>query len=394
MRDVWVLTLAQALAACGTITIATVGGILGTALAPSPVVATLPLSLSVLGTAATSMPAARLMQRVGRKRAFVGSALVGALAAWSCAVSVHQASFAGLCVAAALLGANMAFVQQYRFAAAEFVEPAHAGRAVSTVMVGTLGAALLAPELGERARLLGGWPEFTGSFVVLGALLATAAAVLTIIGEPRLHVAAAAGGGRPLAVVARQPLFVVALGASVTAYAVMSFIMAATPVSMHVVDGLSTAQTKSVISAHLLGMFGPSLASAVLLRWLGVRGLMAAGLACMMACVAIGAVVGQHFVHYLAALLLLGVGWNFLFVAGTTLLTTTYAPSERFAAQGLNDVVVFGTQAVASLLAGPAILRLGWPTLNAASLPLLVAMAGAVVWLGSGDRRAGPAGTA
>jgi predicted MFS family arabinose efflux permease len=119
---------------------------------------------------------------------------------------------------------------------------------------------------------------------------------------------------------------------------------------------------------------------------------MAAGLACMMACVAIGAVVGQHFVHYLTALLLLGIGWNFLFVAGTTLLTTTYAPSERFAAQGLNDVVVFGTQAVASLLAGPAILRLGWPTLNAASLPLLLAMAGAVVWLGGRQRGVGQAG--
>ena len=382
MRDVWVLTLAQALAACGTIMVATFGGILGAVMAPSPMLATLPLSLSVLGTAATSLPAARLMQRVGRRRAFVGSALVGAVAAWVCAASVHLGSFAGLCVAAALLGGNMAFVQQYRFAAAEFVEPAHAGRAVSTVMVGTLGAALLAPELGDRARLLGGWSEFTGSFVVLGGLLAAAAGVLTTVGEPRLHVATAASGGRPLAVVARQPAFLAALGASVTAYAVMSFIMAATPVSMHVVDGHSTAATKSVISAHLLGMFGPSLASAVLLRWMGVRGMMAAGLACMAACVAIGAVVGQHVVHYFTALVLLGVGWNFLFVSGTTLLTTTYAPSERFAAQGLNDVVVFGTQAMASLLAGPAILRLGWPTLNMTALPMLAAMAGAVVWLG------------
>lgn len=388
MRDVWILALAQACSACGAIMLATFGGIIGATLAPTPAIATLPLSLSVLGTALGSIPASRLMQRIGRKPAFIGSALIGTFTALLCAFSVSRGSFAGLCLSAALLGVNMAFVQQYRFAAAEFVDTAQAGRAVSTVMLGTLAAAILAPELGDRMRLVGGWAEFTGSFVSLAGVLLVAAAVLTFLGPPRPRPVSTARPARALAEVARQPTFIAAVAAGVTAYAVMSFIMAATPISMRVVDHMSVAETKSVISAHLLGMFVPSLASGWLVRVLGVRGLMTAGLACMGLCVGIGVFVGQHFVHYLSGLVLLGIGWNFLFVSGTTLLTTAHTPEERFAAQGLNDLLVFGTQAVASLLAGPAIIRLGWPVLNAASVPLLVVMAGLVVWLGTRERRA------
>lgn len=386
MRDVWILALAQACAASGTIVLVTFGGIVGTALAPSPAFSTLPLSLSVLGVAMTSIPAALLMQRIGRKPAFIGSAAMAVVAALLCAASVAAASFVGLCVAGFLLGANMAFVQQYRFAAAEFVDERDAGRAVSTVMLGTLTAAILAPELGNRARLLGGWPEFTGSFVALAGVCAVAALVLAALGRPPVRAVAALQAARPLAVVARQPAFITAVLAGVTSFAVMSFIMTATPISMHVVDGLPVDDTKSVISLHLLGMYVPSLWSGWLIRTLGVRPLMVAGLVLMGVCVAISAFVGQHFMHYAVALVLLGMGWNFLFVAGTTLLTTSYAPSERYRAQGLNDFVVFGTQALASLAAGPAVMRLGWPSLNLASVPLLALMAAAVVWSGAARR--------
>ena len=388
MRNVWILAMAQACAACGTIVLVTFGGIVGTELAPFPAMATLPLSLSVLGVALTSIPASLLMQRIGRKPAFIGSALMAMVAALLCALSVANGSFTGLCVAGFLLGANMAFVQQYRFAAAEFVGQADAGRAVSTVMLGTLAAAVLAPELGDRMRMMGGWPEFTGSFVALAAVCALAALVLLALGDPPRRVVSTAQAARPLAVVARQPAFVAAVLAGVTSYAVMSFIMTATPISMHVMDGMTTGATKSVISMHLLGMFVPSLFSGWLIRLLGVRRLMLAGLASMAACVAISLWVGQHFVHYAAGLVLLGIGWNFLFVGGTTLLTTSYAPSERFRVQGLNDFVVFGTQALASLLAGPAITRLGWQAVNATSVPFLLLMVGAVAWLGARERAA------
>lgn len=386
MRDVWILALAQALSACGTILLATFGGIIGTELAPSPALATLPLSLMVLGVALTSIPAAMLMQRIGRKAAFVGSAGLATVAALLCAVSVAQAAFAGLCVAGFLLGANMAFVQQYRFAAAEFVSEAQAGRAVSTVMLGTLAAAVLAPELGDRTRLMGDWPEFTGSFVALAVVCALAGLVLLALGHPHTRVTHTLQPVRSLGVVARQPAFIAAVLAGVTSYAVMSFIMTATPISMHVVDGMSVGATKSVISMHLLGMYVPSLFSGWLIGALGVRRMMLIGLASMAACVAISVYVGQHFVHYASALVLLGIGWNFLFVAGTTLLTTSYAPSERFRAQGLNDFVVFGAQATASLLAGPAITRLDWQAVNGLSVPFLVLMAVAVAWLGAQER--------
>ncbi len=394
MRDVWILALAQACAACGVIVLVTFGGIVGTTLAPFPAVATLPLSLSVLGVAAASIPAALLMQRIGRKPAFIGSAVMAVGASLLCAVSVAAASFAGLCVAGFLLGVNMAFVQQYRFAATEYVGEKDAGRAVSTVMLGTLAAAILAPELGNRARLLGGWPEFTGSFVALALVCAVAACILAALGRPQARVSTMNAKARPLAVVARQPAFVTAVLAGVTAFAVMSFIMTATPISMHLMDGMPVDDTKSVISLHLLGMYLPSLASGWLIRTLGVRPMMLAGLALMGVCVAVSVFVGQHFVHYASALVLLGMGWNFLFVAGTTLLTTSYAPSERYRAQGLNDFVVFGTQATASLAAGPAIIRLGWPSLNLASVPVLILMAAAVVWFGRSAKPTSPAAAA
>ena len=169
MRNVWILTVAQGFAACGTFTLVSFGGIVGTQIAPLPELATLPLSLSVTGVAAASLPAALLMQRMGRRPAMIGSACVAVLAALLCAWAVAQSSFGLLCVGGFLLGCNMSVVQQYRFAATEFVAPEQAGRAVSTVMLGTLGAAIGAPLVGTLASTLGGWPEFTGSFVVLQA---------------------------------------------------------------------------------------------------------------------------------------------------------------------------------------------------------------------------------
>jgi MFS family permease len=388
MRNVWILALAQALSGCGTIMLVTFGGIIGTHIAPFPAIATLPLSLSILGLALTSIPAALLMQRFGRKVGFIGSALVAMGAALLLAASVANDAFIGLCVAGFLLGANMAFVQQYRFAAVEYVDNENAGRAVSTVMLGTLGAAILGPELGDRMRNLGGWHEFTGSFVTLAVLCLLAAVVLTALGKPQPRATLDTTAPRRLGEIARQPAFIVAVLGGLGSYAVMSFIMTATPISMHVLDGMSVSETKRVISLHLLGMYVPSLASGWLIRILGIRPMMLLGLAFMAVCVIISAFVGQHFVHYLWGLMLLGIGWNFLFVAATTLLTTSYRAAERFRAQGLNDFVMFGSQACASFLAGPAITMLGWRSVNLASVPLILVMTAAVFWLGTRESSA------
>lgn len=376
-RAVLVLACAQALAGCGTLVLVTFGGIVGSRIAPSPALATLPLSLGIVGLALASLPAALLMQRIGRRPAFIGSACLAAAIALLCAWSVANAAFWMLCVAGLLLGASAAFVQQYRFAAMEFVPGEHAARAVSTVMIGTLVAAFAGPGAGELARNLGGWPEFTGSFVVLAGLYLAAAAVLTLL--PRTPPVPAGATpvpprpGRPFAAVLAQTNYRVAVLGGLVSYAVMSFIMTATPLSMHVHDGFSSGATTAVITAHLLGMYLPSLATPWLSRRLGIVGLMRWGVVGMAACVLIAAFVGQAFVHYFAALVLLGLGWNLLFVGSTALLGTTYAPQERFRAQGVNDLMVFGSQALASLCAGIAIETVGWAWVNLATLPLLLA---------------------
>ena len=380
MRNVWLLTLAQAFAACGTIMLVTFGGIVGTELAPSAVLATLPVSISIFGVASTSLPAALLMQRIGRKRAFVGSALIAALAALGMAASIALHNFWTFCASAYFIGANMAFVQQYRFAAVEFVAPALAGRAVSTVMLGTLAAALVGPFLGQTVAHVGDWPEFTATYVALSALCVTASLILTrlpdVVPPPRSDSPAE---GRSLSTLLRVPDFRLAVLCGLASYAVMSFIMTATPLSMHVHDGFATADTTRVITAHLLGMYLPSLAAPLLVRVLGVRAMMLLGVAANLACVGISAMLGHAFVHYFVGLVLLGLGWNLMFVAATTLLTSTYTPQERFRAQGFNDLVVFGSQATASLLAGTAIEKLGWESLNIATLPLLALVIWAIV---------------
>ena len=387
MRNVYVLALAQALSAAGMMTVFLLGGILGSQLAPMPQLATLPVALTIVGLAATAVPAALLMERIGRRNAFVASASLAAVAALAVAWAVTQQSFVLLCAATLVLGANLAFQQQHRFAAAESVPPGRVSHAVSMVMIGTLVAAAIGPQVALARKDLVAGHEYAGSFIGVAGLLAAAALVLTrcTAGLPLEH-HAATGDARALPEVVRQPMFLIAVAASVVSYAVMSFIMTATPISMHVHDHHSDTDTAWVIQSHLLAMYGPSLFSGRLVARIGVRAGMALGLALMFVCVAIAS-AGRDLMHYWWGLVLLGIGWNLLFVAGTTLLTTTYRTAERFRAQAVNEFSVFGTQALASLLAGPAIHALGWRTLNLATLvPLALFAAALLAWPGQRSR--------
>ena len=304
------------------------------------------------------------------------------------AARVQHHRFAIFCVASAVLGANLAFVQQYRFAAIEYLGLERASVAISAVMLGTLAAAVIGPQLALAARhwLFAG--EYVGSFVAIALVYLGAVSLLAFLPPPPAHAVHSAEPARALRTIARQPEFIVAVLAGLSAFAVMSFIMTATPISMHVVDGLSVAETAHVIQSHLLGMYLPSLASGWLTARLGVMRMMAVGLALMGACTAIAPLGSAHFLHYWGALVLLGAGWNLLFVAGTTLLTRTYRPSERFKAQAINDFSIFGAQALASLLAGPSIYWLGWTALNLVTTPLLLATVAAMVLLQRASRRA------
>ena len=386
MRDVYVLTAAQALSASGMMTMTLLGGILGSQLAPSPGLATLPVSCIILGLALSTIPAALLMQRIGRRRAFIASALLASVAACAIAWAVVRQDFVLLCASALVLGSNLAFQLQHRFAAAECVPPGQVSTAISLVMVGTLVAAARRSAGRTRAEGHRAGARIRGSFIGVAALCLATALVLTAYREPAGRVAhAASGATRPLAAIVRQRSFLMAVLAGVVSYAVMSFIMTATPISMHVHDHHSDTATAWVIQSHLLAMYAPSLFSGRLIARIGVRAGHDAGLVLMLVCVAIDDLRPRPDALLVGAGAL-GVGWNLLFVAGTALLTTTYQPAERFRAQAVNEFSVFGSQALASLLAGPAIHALGWrdaqprraAAARAMALALLVPLGSAV----------------
>ena len=372
MNPLYLLTLAQALAACGSITVVLLGGILGVKLAPSPALATLAPALAIVGMAGMTIPAALAMQRWGRRPVLVAAALFAAGAACLAALGVARESFPLLCLGCLGVGMHNAFVQQYRFAATEWVPPGDVGRAVSTIMLGTLAAAFLSREAALASE--NWWPGHVhaGSFLALAGLFLVAAAVLLALPhrEPTRSTATDAPV-RSLRELWAQPALRVAVLGSMIAWVTMSFIMTATPVSMNSVDGHGFLETTAVIQAHLLGMYVPALFSAHVLRWLGLRRMMLAGCALMAGCIAIAG-SGHHAVlHYGWALVLLGVGWNWLFVASTTLLTSTYQPAERFRVQALNEFATFGAQGASSLFSAMVLFATGWEHLNLLMLPLL-----------------------
>ena len=358
------------------------GGIIGTQLAPAPALATLPVSVLVAGLAASVLPAGALIHRFGRRAVFVGSALQAAAGCILAGYSIVAGRFWLFCAAAFLLGANNAVVMQYRFAATEYVETARASRAIAVVMSGALFAAWLGPELAVRSADLVPAAHYAGSFYAGTGLYLAAAVLLSQIGAAPPHDAANPAPARRLGEIAAQPVFRVAVLAALASYTVMSFIMTATPISMHVVDGHDEVATARVIQVHLLAMYLPSLGSGWIIARLGDRPVIVAGTLLMAACVAIATLAGHAVMHYGWALGVLGLGWNLLFIAATTMLTKTYRREERIQAQTLNDFLVFGAQAAASLLAGLAVTTIGWEQLNVATLPLLAAVLVATLAIG------------
>jgi MFS family permease len=391
MRPVWMLAATQALCMSGSFLFVLLGGIIGSQLAPTPALSTLPVSVLIAGLAASVIPAGALIHRFGRRVVFTASALQAAVGCVLAGYAITEGNFVHFCAAAFLFGANNAVVMQYRFAATEYVDAARAGRAISYVMCGALVAAWLGPEFAVRTSHLVPAAQYAGSFYAATALYLTAAAVLTQIPESVPASLIDPTPPRPLAEIASQPVFRVAVLAALASYAVMSFIMTATPISMHVVDGHDAVATARVIQVHLLGMYLPSLASGWIIAKFGDRPVIVTGALLMAACVAIATVAGHSVLHYGWALGVLGLGWNLLFIAATTLLTRTYRARERIRAQTLNDFLVFGAQATASLLAGVAVTHLGWERLNLLTLPLLAAVLVAVASLGRRGRVAAPA---
>jgi MFS family permease len=371
-RNLSILMVCQLISATGAIVLVTLGGIIGAGLASNQALATLPVTVIVISVAVTTVPATFLMRAIGRKRAYALSALSAAISTLMATYAIAMSSFSLFIVAAAVFGINMAFTQQYRYAAVESVEQKYAGRAISIVLIGAIGGAFAGSELVKHGQSWIDGVPYAGTLVAVAALYVVQSLLILILGPLRGEEQATTGRShRSLGQVVTQPVFVVAVLGGTVAYGVMALIMTATPLSMHINDGYSLEETANVIRAHVLGMYVPSLVSGFLIERVGtIRMMLAGALALLMA--ALVGLQGQALMHYWVSLVLLGVGWNFLYVGGTTMLTLTYSMPERFQAQAVNEFSVFATSATASLLAGTVIYYHGWHTLVLVPIPLLL----------------------
>jgi MFS family permease len=371
-RNLVVLFLCQLISSTGAIVIVTLGGIIGSSLTDNQALATLPVSLMVIMTAVTTVPATMLMRAIGRKAGSAAASLSACAAVLLAGYALSVQSFGVFMAAGATFGINMAFTQQYRYAAAESVEPKYGSRAISLVLVGAIGGALIGPELVTRLQYWFPQVQYLGTLVAVAGMYVLQAMLFLILGPMRGDDAASRQQhARPLGEIARQPVFIMAVLGGTMSYGVMTFIMTATPLSMHVHDGHSLDVTANVIRSHVLGMYVPSLFTGFLIERFGTVKIMSVGALALLSSCIIG-LQGQGVLHYWYALILLGVGWNFLYVGSTAMLTFTYTMSERFKSQAVNEFCVFGTSAAGSLLAGTVIHLYGWLTLVTVPIPALV----------------------
>lgn len=361
-----------------------IGSIIGARLAEDPQWATLPIALMVVGQASAVLPATRAMARWGRRSGLWLFLLLGICASLLATQALARESFALFCSAAALFGATNAALQQVRFAAMESVPLERGPAAASVIMCAGIVAAFLGPEMALWGKDLSG-VEYQGSFMLAIACFLIAGTLLLGYMPQQQAGHNREAPPRPLGEMLANPTLVLAVASGAIAYVVMSFIMTATPISMHVHHGHSLEDTKWVIQSHIAAMFLPSLLTAWLFRALSIRGLMALGLLCYAAMIVIG-LLDVTVIGFWGQLVMLGVGWNFLFVAGTALLPTAHREGEHYRAQALNDTVVFSTQAVASLSAGLAISAVSWQAILLLCLVPIGVMIGLLVWLATSER--------
>lgn len=378
-RNVLILAICQALAlSCGVLAV-TAGALVGRALAADPALATLPVALTVVGTLLATVPASQFMQRVGRRAGFALGALIGVASGLVCAAGIQAQSFALFAAGNLLIGAFQAFVGYFRFAAAESVAEAFRSRAIAWVLAGGVAAALLGPQLAAWGKDFMPERAFLGSYLLLAVFCAALIPLVLGLALPRVACARTAASGRPLAQIARQPVFIVAVTGATVGYAVMLLVMTATPLAM-VQHHHQISDAVRVIQAHVLAMFAPSFFSGALVRRLGAIPMMLAGFALLAAHVAVAA-TGAGFGHFFWALVLLGAGWNFSFVAGTALLTEAYTDAERGKAQAANEFILSGCVALASLSSGWLLHSFGWLAVALSGLPFLAVAAALALWL-------------
>jgi len=377
-KNVALLAACQALLLTNNSTLIALNGLAGYALAPHKSLATLPVTGWVIGAAATTYFASLLMKRIGRRDGFTLGAATGIVGALICAAALAVQSFWLFCLGTTVFGVYNAFGQYYRFAAADAAHHDFKAKAISYVLAGGLVGGIIGPSLSRFT--VGLLPTtYLAAYLALIGFLVLAIVLLRFLDIPAPTGAEAREGGRPLAAIAVQPTFAVAVLCGAFSYGVMNLMMTATPLAMGVC-GHPYAAAATVISSHVVGMFAPSFVTGSLIRRFGVLNVMLAGVVVNLACLGV-ALAGVEVANFWWALVLLGIGWNFLYIGATALLTETYHPAEKAKAQGANDLFILLTMATSSFSSGMILETNGWQTLNYAAIPFVIAMGVAVLWL-------------
>jgi predicted MFS family arabinose efflux permease len=380
-RQISLLALCQALLYVNNVTLISINGLAGLALAPTPLAATLPITSYVVGSALATLPASLAMARWGRRAGFVFGSGMGIVGTAIAALGMALGSFALLCLGTLFSGVYNAFAQYLRFAAADVAdayEPALKERAIAWVLAGGIAGGLVGPELSKvTAGLLP--VTFAASYLALAVVALVAGAIASRLAIPSAPAHATQAVARPLARIGRQPEFVVAVAVGAVSYGAMNLLMTATPLAMKVC-GFGYPDAADVIKWHVVGMFAPGFFTGHLIRRFGVLRIVLAGCVLMFLTVGI-AHAGVTYWHFWAALFALGVGWNFMFVGATTLLTTTYTTAEKAKVQGVNDLVVFVTMISSSAASGALVSTSGWTDLNLYALPALALAAAGTLYL-------------
>ena len=372
-RNLFLLISSQVFAFTAATVTVFISGIIGSQLSPIKTLSTLPPSIYVVGTAAATIFAAKIMSIIGRRLGFVFSSVVGSISCLIGAYAIMIESFFIFCIAKFILGATMAFTHQYRFAAAESVEKEKAPKAISSLLLAGIVAAFLGISLSNYTKNFVSDYLYVGSYLTLAILTLIPSFLLFFFRDIR-EVSLASNEenkSRNYLEFFSDPKFLQAITSAAFAYAVMSFLMTATPISMHIVHHLSLEKTGIVLQFHVLAMFLPSLFTGNLIKKFGYSNMMYAGvLFCILTILM--SFFEPSFLNYFISLIFLGIGWNFLFISGTSLLVTTYKPEEKFKAQGFNDLLVFSSMAIASLSAGVLISLASWKTVNLFCIPFLI----------------------
>ncbi len=357
-------------------------------LAPSPTLATLPISVMVLGMCFGTLPVGALAKAYGRRFALQTGSVFGILSGLISCAAMLRGSFALFLVGTLCGGLYAAGHQSYRFAAADTASPQFRPKAVAWVLAGGVFAAVIGPQLVILTKNI--WPAylFAATYIAQSACAALAAVVLIFLKIPRPNVSHSLIDGRPLTRIAAQPKFIVAVVCGVASYAMMNMVMTSAPLAM-VVCNHSVGEAALGIQWHVLGMYAPSFVTGSLIARFGVRPVAAAGLTLIVAAASIG-LAGVSLWHFWIALAVLGVGWNFAFIGATTLVTECHDPHERNKVQAFNDFLVFGAMAIGSFSSGALLAHYGWTFVNGMVFPVILVAALLLAW-GTLVRRPTPA---